>query len=240
MTPHTQPAPETHGIQVDLWQWSLTDRTELREVLSRAERARADRFVRAEDRARFVTARGVLRHVLAEYVGQAADQLDLRRAEFGKPYCPGGPGFNLSHAGGVALLAVTPEHDGTSVPLGVDIERYRPMLSDLARRYFTPGEVAELEDLAPERREAGFFRCWTRKEAMIKALGTGLHTPLDAIEVTLTPGARPRVLSTAPDLPQPPDWTLHHLELAPDLPGAIAAISAPQGLRVSSPRDPTG
>lgn len=90
--------------------------------------------------------------------------------------------FNMSHSGERALVAVTSGRE-----VGVDIEEEKPIsdLIDLARRFFAPGEVAELISLPDAARSAAFFRCWTRKEAVVKAVGEGLSYPLDGFEVPL-------------------------------------------------------
>jgi 4'-phosphopantetheinyl transferase len=92
----------------------------------------------------------------------------------------------------------------------------------IAARFFSTGEVSELFSLKPEDRGLAFFRCWTRKEAYIKAVGDGLAIPLNRFQVTLLPGAPARFVQMARDMGTASDWTLHHLEPAPDYVGALA------------------
>jgi 4'-phosphopantetheinyl transferase len=160
-------------------------------LLDASERARADRFHRPEDRSRFVAAHGQARLVLAASGAGRAEKLCFATEETGKPRLAGGPvTFNLSHSGDWAALAVA-----ASDEVGVDIEAMRPFddMTDFASRTFAPGEAAELALLPPQRREEGFFACWTRKEAILKADGRGLGLPLKSFEVSVDPDAPPRV-----------------------------------------------
>lgn len=179
---------------VHVWCASLDLDREAREkcaaVLSENERARAERFLLERDRNSFLAAHGILRNLLAGYLGCGADVIRFVYGMHGKPdisdpLVPGPLSFNLSHAHGLAAVAVV---RGRQV--GVDIEKIRPEFAgeEIARRYFSAEEVAELSRLPAERRAEGFFRCWTRKEAYVKALGEGLHFPLDKFSVSLTPG----------------------------------------------------
>jgi 4'-phosphopantetheinyl transferase len=143
-----------------------------------------------------------VRVLLAGYVGIPAASLTFRIGPHGKPALDGsaacaGLEFNLSHSGDLALCAVT-----RARAVGVDVEAIRPdfATSEVARRFFAPAEVAALEALPPGERVAGFFACWTRKEAYIKARGTGIALGLDRFEVSLAPG-RPAALLATRDEP---------------------------------------
>jgi 4'-phosphopantetheinyl transferase len=106
--------------------------------------------------------------------------------------------------------------------LGVDLEVVRPMTDaeGVARRFFSAGEVSDLLGL-PER-ELAFFRCWTRKEAYIKALGQGLSCPLDRFRVSLLPAEPPRLVEVEGSTSEARQWTLW--ELIP-WPGHVACIA---------------
>jgi 4'-phosphopantetheinyl transferase len=157
-------------------------RAELMAALSAHERARAERFHRAGDRERFAVVRGALRTILADCGAGAADRLVIAPGAHGKPeLSPPSPlRFNVSHSGGVGLVAVA-----FGCEVGVDVERirYRLGLRTVARRFFAPAEVSALERLAPADFLTGFYRCWTRKEAYVKARGLGLRMALDGFEV---------------------------------------------------------
>jgi 4'-phosphopantetheinyl transferase len=164
--------------------------------LSADERERGRRLRFDRDRRRFVAARGLLRGLLARHLGLEPGRLRFRYGATGKPFLAGadGPRFNVSHSGGLALLAFAWGRE-----VGVDVEQTRPVpeAETIARRYFSAREAAELARLPGSEREAAFFRCWTRKEAFIKATGEGLSRPLDAFDVTLAPGEPARLLRVA-------------------------------------------
>jgi 4'-phosphopantetheinyl transferase len=99
--------------------------------------------------------------------------------------------FNLSHTGGLALVAIA-----GSGRVGIDAETVRSTIEveDLSRRFFAPAEAAEILALSPDARLAAFFTCWTRKEAFVKALGGGLSVPLDRFRVSVRSDEPARVL----------------------------------------------
>jgi len=177
------------GGAVHVWAVSLvgdgTSRSALEQVLSPDERARADRFVRAEAGRSFVTARAALRSILGRYLHRPPADVPIVAEADGKPQLADAAAsdlrFNLAHSGELALVAVT-----RSGEIGVDIERLRPVVhwQDIASRYFHPAETAAIgADASPT--PVNFFRCWTRKEAVLKAIGVGIIFPLDAFRVPL-------------------------------------------------------
>lgn len=188
--------------EIHVWRAELDceERTlqRLEPSLSRDERARAARFHFLADRNHFVVARAALRDLLSRYTGRPADEIQFEYARFGKPSlstkCERKPvRFNISHSGGLALLAFSLRRE-----LGIDVERVRPDFGgdDVAERYFAPEEVAELRALPTALRDKGFFHCWTRKEAYLKARGDGLQIPLKSFSVSVTPGAPERLNAT--------------------------------------------
>ena len=154
------------------------------ELLDSTERERAARFVYERDRRRYVTAHAWMRTALAKCLGHLPELLHFEADSGGKPRLVGIPidlRFNLSHAGERGLLAIAIGQE-----VGVDIEFVRPVETlEVARRFFSQGEVSALCAMRPAQRVDAFFRCWTRKEAFIKALGAGLSFPLDGFEVSL-------------------------------------------------------
>jgi 4'-phosphopantetheinyl transferase len=159
----------------------------LHELLSPEERTRAARLRFARDAGRFVAGRGLVRRALASIVGCEPAELRIDAAAGGKPYLPDHPElhFNASGSGGIGLLATA-----EGLELGVDLELADPGFDGLevARHFFTDREIAALEALEHSERPAAFLRCWTRKEAYLKALGVGLRVGLDSFEVSLLPG----------------------------------------------------
>ena len=184
-------------------------------LLSEAERRRADRFHFAQDRGAFVTTRTALRHLLAAYTGMEPAALTFSEGPRGKPVLDAGTvHFNVSHSGGLSLLAFA------RVELGIDIERIRPVaeMDSIVERDFAAGEREQWRDIPGERRERSFFLGWTRKEAYIKALGEGLHHSLQNFEVSLKPDAEAKFLNL-------PGWSLYDLAL----PGYAAALAIREG-----------
>jgi 4'-phosphopantetheinyl transferase len=207
---------------VHLWRASLDCDapvlSRLETTLSPDEMARANRFVFAADRNHFVAARGILRELLGGYLMLPPADLKFRYGNHGKPALDANASdsalqFNLSHSGGVAIYAFS-----VGRRLGVDVEQLRPQLAgeDIARRYFAAREVAELLALPTHLRPEGFFLCWTRKEAYVKAHGAGLSLPLDSFTVSLTPGRAVELQAEDSDR-----WSLHSVEPAPESVGAI-------------------
>lgn len=193
----------------------------LHALLDPAERSRADRYRLADDRRRSVAAWGGLRLLAAAALRLAPQALAFALGPAGKPVLRDDPlQFNLSHSGGVVLIALSSHH-----PVGVDVEQLRPLPDhrDIARHHFHPAEVADLAALAEPEATRAFFRCWTRKEAVSKALGLGLGLPLDSFRVACHPRRRPRLLSMA-GMGHPPPWTLADL---PPMAGHVAAVALP-------------
>ena len=179
------------------------------------ERERAGRFRSARDRERYLAGRAALRGILAGYVGCAPETLRFVRAPLGKPALLGEPSgleFNLSHADWCALLAVTRRRR-----VGVDVESIRRGRGgmEVARRFFARREVEALAAVAPEERAVTFVRCWTRKEAYVKARGDGLALSLQHFEVPLTPGAARALAASTEDAGEVARWSLRELVPAP-------------------------
>ena len=158
-------------------------------LLDDEERARAQRFVRPPDRRRFVLAHAALRLLLARCLELRPALVRYENAVHGKPrLAPGLPSleFNLSHSGGLALIAVARDR-----AVGVDVEQVREITDaqSIAETHFSAAERALLRSLPPAERRDAFFRCWTRKEAVIKAIGEGLSRALGSFDVDLAPGS---------------------------------------------------
>jgi 4'-phosphopantetheinyl transferase len=216
---------------VHVWVANLGDLPEaaLRALLSPDERERGRRFHFERDRRRFVNARGLLRVLLGRYLDVLPSSLLFGYGPRGKPFLAGHDEvrFNVSHSGGLALLAFA-----RGCELGVDIEQERALAgsADIARHYFSAGEEEALRSLAPEQREAAFFRCWTRKEAFIKATGDGLSRPLDTFDVTLAPGEPARLLRVQGEPEAMRRFWLEDLRPAPGFAGALAVEGTARGV----------
>jgi 4'-phosphopantetheinyl transferase len=224
--------PETLGLacdEVHVWRASLDQQTPSQiqsflDNLSEDEQARAERFHFEGDREHFVVARGVLRAILGNYLNRAPECLSFCYSSHGKPVLAGESGkdairFSVSHSHGVALYAVTRGRE-----VGIDLERIRFDLpvAEIAERFFSPREVAMLRALPTGVQQQAFFRCWTCKEAYIKARGEGLSLPLDQFDVSLVPGEPAAVLGTRPDSSEASRWSLQELTSAPGYAAALA------------------
>ena len=150
------------------------------DVLSSEERARAARMRAGAPRNEFVVGRGCLRRLLGAAVGRDPGRLVFDIGAHGKPELRGAgqPWFNVAHSGGMVLIALS-----RTGAVGIDVERVDSTveLMDVARTAFHPKDVAQIERAGTQaERLAAFYRCWTRREAVGKADGRGLLTPLHA------------------------------------------------------------
>ena len=213
-----------------------------RALLSDDERARAARFVRPGDGERWAAARGILRALLGAATGEDPRELRFALGEHGKPRLAGRAGadgatqaaraaapdggplarvrFNLSHAGDVALYALTLDRE-----VGVDVELPREREVDqvaIARRVLGDAEAQRLAALDPPQREREFLRLWVRWEAVIKCRGTGIGGA-DA------PAAGPEAGADAVAAgPQP--WVAE-LDVDPPAAAALAVAGGPATIR---------
>lgn len=150
-------------------------------LLDDAERARAARFRFERDRRRFVMRRAKLRRLLGQLTGTDPRALAFTHNAHGKPMFAGGPYFSLSHSGDRMMVAVA------GVDVGCDLEAIDLQVdcARIATDLFSPAEASALAGLPQAQRQRGFFDCWARKEAFVKALGQGLSYPLTAFEVSV-------------------------------------------------------
>jgi 4'-phosphopantetheinyl transferase len=190
--------------------------------LSEDERARAMRFHFEEHRRDFIVARAFLRTILALYLGIDRSQVKLEYSSYGKPSIAATGAspplfFNLTHSHRLALLAITREAE-----IGIDVEYVRSVDDGIPERYFSPSEVAALRALPEHLQQEAFFNCWTRKEAYIKARGSGLSLALDKFDVSLAPGAPAAILDIRDEAEEPSAWKIEHLAPADGYIGAVA------------------
>ncbi|WP_254979775.1 4'-phosphopantetheinyl transferase superfamily protein [Cyanobium sp. ATX 6A2] len=140
-------------------------------TLSPEERQRHSAYRLTGDRDRFLLGRGLLRHLLAHVLNTPASSVPVEVGFNGKPYCPGGPQFNISHSGALILLALHPNR-----PVGVDVEKQRADLDwePIARRLFSSQQVEALLEQPQAEQRAAFLQAWCQLEAELKAGGWGL------------------------------------------------------------------
>jgi 4'-phosphopantetheinyl transferase len=215
--------------EVHLWRIDVdalrSDENRWQKILSSDEAARAARFHFAVDRQRFIISRALLRTILASYLAREAWGLSFSYSSKEKPslspaYSGEGLTFNLSHSGSVVLLALTRRRE-----IGVDVEQIRSNfeVDAIARRFFSTQEQQQLAALPEEQRFEAFFRCWTRKEAYIKATGEGLSLPLHQFDVSTAAEDSDALLATRPDGSEAARWSLREV---PAGPGYVAALCA--------------
>jgi 4'-phosphopantetheinyl transferase len=222
---------------VQIWRIWLTALdaalTSYRATLSADERDRAERYRFENLRRSYTLSRGALRFLLAHYLGCSPNEIKLISGPKGKPALKDSSRirFNVSHSGQMALYAFTLDCD-----LGVDVEQLRKFDDTelIATRFFSAAEASELLSLDPSDRCIAFFRCWTRKEAYVKAIGDGLAIPLNGFQVTLLPGVPPRFVHIAGDMGTAKDWTLHDIAVAPDYVGALAYQDSPRPITIQT------
>lgn len=215
-------------VEIDLWFWRLDQAAAAPPVLSPDETDRAARFVNPLHANRYRAGRTGLRNILAGYAASDPADLVFDYNPQGKPSVAGGPQFNLSHTGDFAALAVA-----ETGRIGVDIEALRPIEPDIAKRFFSACENTSLSDLPATQWQDGFYRCWTRKEALVKAFGAGLSMPLDSFDVTLTPDMPAQLLRLDGVDSAAKDWALVHLDPAPGIVGAIAVQAKGQTVKLN-------
>lgn len=212
MSPEPWQAPEGHPVlesgAVHVWGAALDPEpgrlAALAATLTADESARAASCRLESQRRRFVAGRGQLRLLLGRYLGTDASEVRFVYGPHGKPALFQGGGatalsFNVAHSGERALFAVGRERE-----LGIDLERIREGVDHeaIAERFFAPGEAASLRRLPARRRTEAFFACWVRKEAYVKALGTGLSAPRGGFEAPIdsVPGFSVHALTPGPGL----------------------------------------
>jgi len=212
--------------EVQLWRVDLDairgEESRWQGRLSPDESKRALRFHFPSDRQRFVASRALLRTILAAYLEGDAVNLEFSYSKKEKPSLAGGHAtsgitFNLSHSGGIALYAFTRGRE-----IGVDVEQVRGDfdVEPIARRFFSAQEQIHLNDLPKAERVEAFFRCWTRKEAYLKATGSGLSLPLSQFDVSLGAGETNALLATRPDASEAERWVLR------EVPGGVGYSAA--------------
>lgn len=183
---------------------------DLSQFLTSAELALCDRCRLPRVRQHKIVARARLRQILSSYLDQAPQAIVIATGLQGKPQVAGLE-FNLSHSGDLVAYAVSDQ------PVGIDVEQVRSMdVAGIIQRFFAPGEFAAWQKLPLAEQELAFFRTWTVKEAYLKAIGTGLHTPLSEVEVSINQDSP--VILQAPDRE---NWQLHPISLPIGYVGAL-------------------
>ncbi|HAS51598.1 MAG TPA: 4'-phosphopantetheinyl transferase [Gammaproteobacteria bacterium] len=213
--------------EVHLWRANLTVSearlAALAATLTEDEQARAARFRFPEHRGRFIAGRGLLRELLSVYLNIPAAALRFDFGLRGKPTLAGeqrdaGLHFNLSHSGDQALYAVARRE------VGVDLEALDRQVdyAAVAKRICTRREWVALQALSPKDISEAFFACWTRKEAVAKAIGDGLASGLDTLDICFPEDAAPDGRVSLCDATGQ-EWSVLNVPMASGWAGALAA-----------------
>ena len=242
MTPAIRALPKN---QVHFWFTRLAEEDPripgLLPLLSRAETERAERFHLERDRSGFIISHAILRLLLSAYLARKPEEISFEIGPYGKPSlspscADSSLQFNMSHADGMAVFAMTRNRH-----VGIDVEHVDRHIKDrdeIVASFFSARELAIYRSLPEEDRVEGFFNGWTRKESFIKAKGEGLTCPLDSFDVTLRPGDPARLLSVQGGSAE--DWSMVSLELFGNYRVAITAEASWQltdmGEVVDAPR----
>lgn len=219
---------------------------QLAAMLSQDELERAIRFRFERHRNQFIIGRGILRTLLAHYLGITPGEVHFRYGLKGKPYLadvkpPDSKGlkkpsgsearqslyiiqFNLAHAQNLAIYALT-----LAKRVGIDLEYLRsiPEMEQIAAKFFSTRERETLQNLPPDQKLEAFYNAWTRKEAYLKAIGEGLSHPLDQCEVTLAPGEPAQLIHIAGDESLAAHWSLHAFSPSPGYVATLAVEGNP-------------
>jgi 4'-phosphopantetheinyl transferase len=211
--------------EVHFWQCSF-DANKVRvphykSLLAQDELIRAEKFKFEIDRERYVISRGILRMLLGEYLNENPQKIKFNYTTYGKPMLQNKSSlaFNISHSGNKAVFGFV-----SDVEIGVDVEKVKTDFNvlDIARNFFSPKEIESLENQQEELLYRAFFRCWTRKEAFIKAEGSGLSFPLDAFSVSLDNDKNAELLETSWNTTERQRWKLFSLPLGEEYIIAVA------------------
>ena len=190
-------------------------------ILSSDEKQKANRFRFPKDRTHYIAGRGILRELLGKILSKNPNIIQFMYSKYDKPFLKDNSDlqFNISHSNGIGLFGFVKEY-----LIGVDIEyAKRPIeVEQIASRFFSKNEAKRLLDLPGNQQLEGFYNCWTRKEAIIKAIGQGLSFPLDQFEVSLKLNEEAKLLATYWDRNEVENWQMKSFSPIHDYKGALA------------------
>jgi 4'-phosphopantetheinyl transferase len=203
--------PYLENQTVHVWRLNLPMSKNVMEkfksTLSADEVVRANNFHFNKHREQFIASRGGLRNILSRYLKILPQDIQLLYTSYGKPYLNHVDlSFNISHSGNDIVCAIT-----KNVCIGIDIEQIKCDMDvlSLAKKIFSEEEYVTFLKMSDKGKLLAFYRYWTRKEAYLKAIGTGLHYPLDQVQVSFSDAEKPKLLKIRD---QPFEPYLWHLE----------------------------
>ena len=194
-----------------------------KKLLSSNEVNKASKFKFVKDRNCYIISRGILRILLGKYLKKHPRDITFHYSKYGKPSLDSNSmlKFNISHSGNTTVFGFI-----NHLEIGVDVEKIKIDFDvlDLAKNFFSQGEIKSLES-RPEQLYKSFYRCWTRKEAFIKAKGSGLSFPLDSFTVSLDDDANAKLLETHWDVTEAAGWKFFSFIPLADYISAVAVES---------------
>lgn len=197
--------------------------------LSNDEKNKAFKFSFKSDMNNYVASKAILRLILSRYLNLSPVDIVFYKNYYGKPFVLDKKiGFNMSHSNEYAIYAIA-EHK----MIGIDIEYIKESFDELAiaGKFFSNIEVQELKSVPEISRKEAFFNCWTRKEAFIKAKGTGLSTPLDSFDVSVISRESAESISIKMDNEEQNDWYLQNLNITSGYSSALVSQKKPDSIK---------
>ena len=196
----------------------------LSQFLSESELRKADRLRITKQKQQYLIAQAFLRCLLSNYIHEEPNEIELVQDKFGKPYLniknnQNRVNFNLSHSYDLIAVAICYNSN-----IGIDVEKVRSGRNFLgiARRFFSSDEFKALHTLPPEKRQEAFYRCWTRKEAYLKAIGKGIRLPINNFTVSVLPDLPASLLKMDNAQGEASMWNLIDIETLPDYKASVA------------------
>lgn len=213
-----------HNHQINLWYACIDSFTKdvfhLSELLNEEELRKANCIKSIKDRNNCIITLVLLKKLLGYYLDKLPSEIILSYTKYNKPYLKHCDlKFNLSHSGNLLLIGVALNYD-----IGVDVEKteYFPEMDGVAKNFFSNYEYQSFIRLNEDQKIEGFFNCWTRKEAFIKAIGSGLSYSLKEFDVTLIPEEEARLIKVKNDETEGESWSLFSFDIMSNYKAAVA------------------
>ncbi|MBN2690061.1 MAG: 4'-phosphopantetheinyl transferase superfamily protein [Gammaproteobacteria bacterium] len=220
--------PNLYDDVVHIWRIDIRSLDQcynrLEKLLLADEIKRADRFVFPQGRAMFVLSRGILRYLLSVYLKRNVNDIEFCHNSYGKPrLCDDGLFFNLSHSNDLILISFSARCD-----LGIDVEYMKSGIDfvGIAKRYFSLYEINQLEGFVGEDLCRAFYRCWSRKESFLKALGVGLAHNLKNFDVNVADGSENLLKDVREPVIDWHNWQMLDLSIDVDYAAALTIAGA--------------
>jgi 4'-phosphopantetheinyl transferase len=219
----SNPQNEVHIWAVDLDSWKLP-RNEAEQMLPKSERDKSEHFRFEIHRTRYIKGHYMLRTLLGRYLGVDFYDQEFHANLYGKPSLKNGKDtnpiyFNLSNSENICVCAFT--HDGD---VGVDVEKIHDLsdMGSIVERFFSPLEKKKFRSLPEHSRKKSFFKYWTRKEALLKAMGMGLSFPLNKVDVLSKQEESSEVFIKTNELDAETEWTLRDINIVEGFASSLA------------------